>query len=192
VKPSESLWLRCANSCPRTPWSVSCACFQSCMRGVRARFPHVFFAAFHALPVQKLFYEHLILQSDESFDDVVAMVACVKALSDRNAKAYAANHLLVNLCWSLQVHRRAPLFRPAVAASVSEADDVGTEVAEGAWCLFVCLFVLFVCLLACLLALVLWLAHSSRSHCVEFLCRDCFSVGFVFLVLPFSLIVITF
>ena len=80
---------------------------------------------------QSQFYAYLIDRTETLFDDVVAMTACIKALTDRTSRAFAANGHLVDLCWRVESHPRAPLFRPPVAASVSEADDIGTEVAQG-------------------------------------------------------------
>jgi hypothetical protein len=83
---------------------------------------------------QRGFRDVLVQGLDRQFDDVVAMVAGLRSLDRSSSRAQDYNQLLVDLVWDAQVHRRAPLFRPAVAAAVSEADDVGTEVApEGAW-----------------------------------------------------------
>jgi hypothetical protein len=84
--------------------------------------------------VQRGFCTFLVETSDRLFDEVVATVAGLRALDRSVPRAHEYNVLLVDLVWALEVHRRAPLYRPAVAASVSEADDVGTEMpAEGAW-----------------------------------------------------------
>ncbi len=78
---------------------------------------------------QEALFTFLASALDTGFDDVVAMLACLKA---QGAARADCNRALSQMLWTAITHPSAPLLRPAVAASVSEADDVGAEITQSA------------------------------------------------------------